>query len=64
MQKKLEALLEPPDQADIERAQDGVDQAAAALRLAQIGYDATQDSVLLNESLEDAQSAYDQALED
>jgi len=61
---KLETLLEPPDQADIERAQDGVDQAAAALRLAQIGYDATQDSVLLNESLEDAQSAYDQALED
>ena len=61
---QLETLLEPPDQADVERAQDKVDQAAASLQLAQIGYGTTQDSVLLNESLEDAQSAYDDALED
>ena len=61
---QLETLLEPPDQDDVERAQDAVDQAAASFQLAQIGYDTTQDSVLLNESLEDAQSAYDDALED
>ncbi len=61
---QLENLLAPPDEADVARAQDGVDQAAAALRLAQISYDGTQNSVVVNEALEDAQSAYDQALED
>lgn len=61
---QLETLLEPPDQADIERAQDAVDQAAAALRLAQINYDGAQDSVVVNEALEDAQSAYEEALND
>lgn len=61
---QLETLLEPPDQADIERAQDAVDQAAAALRLAQINYDGAQKSVVVNEALEDAQSAYEEALND
>ena len=61
---KLENLLEPPDQADVERAQDRVDQAAASLQLTQISQRTAQDSVLVNESLEDAQSAYDDALED
>lgn len=59
-----ETLLEPPDQADIEQAQDEVDQAAASLQLAQISQRTAQDSVLVNESLEDAQDAYNEALED
>jgi HlyD family secretion protein len=61
---KLEALIEPPDQTDVDRAQDAVDQAAAALSLARINYDGTMNSVMVNETLEDAQSEYDQALED
>jgi len=61
---QLETLLEPPDQADVEQAQDAVDQAAASLQLARISQRAVQDSVLVNESLEDAQSAYEEALTD
>ncbi|MFQ6102272.1 MAG: efflux RND transporter periplasmic adaptor subunit [Anaerolineae bacterium] len=61
---QLETLLEPPDQADIEQAQDAVDQAAASLQLAQISLRTAQDSILVNESLEDAQDAYNEALED
>ena len=61
---QLENLLDPPDQADVERAQDAVDRAAASLQLAQISQRTAQDSVLVNESLDDAQSAYDDALED
>ena len=61
---QLEALLGPPDRDDVERAQDAVDQAASSLKLAQIGYNAAQDSVLANETLEDAQNAYGGALED
>jgi len=61
---ELETLLEPPDQADIEQAQDAVDQAAASLQLAQISQRTVQDSVLVNESLEDAQDAYHEALQD
>ncbi len=61
---QLEALTEPPDQADVDQAQDVVDQAAAALNLARISYDGTMNSVAVNETLEDAQSEYDQALED
>ena len=59
---QLEALLEPADQTDIAEAQDAADQAAASQRLARIGYDAALSSVLVNESLADAQSAYDEAL--
>ncbi len=61
---KLEAVREPPDPADVERAQNAVDEAAAALRLAQINYDGARDSRVVNEALQDAQSAYDQALND
>jgi len=61
---QLETLLEPPDQADIEKAQDTIDQAAASLQLAQIDYRTAQNSVAANETLEDAQSAYEEALHD
>jgi len=61
---ELETLLEPADQSDIEQAQDAVDQAAASLQLTQISQRTAQDSVLVNESWEDAQEAYDDALED
>jgi HlyD family secretion protein len=61
---QLEVLMEPADQADIDQAQDAVDQAAAALALARISYDGTMNSVAVNETLEDAQSAYDDALAD
>lgn len=61
---QLEVLVEPADQADIDQAQDAVDQAAAALALARISYDGTMNSVTVNETLEDAQSAYDDALAD
>ncbi|MEA3342135.1 MAG: efflux RND transporter periplasmic adaptor subunit [Chloroflexota bacterium] len=61
---ELETLLEPADQSDIEQAQDAVDQAAASIQLTHISQRTAQDSVLVNESLEDAQEAYDDALED
>jgi HlyD family secretion protein len=61
---RLERLQEPADEADIAQAQDAVDQAASALRLAQIADESAQASVVVNEALEDAQSAYDQELED
>jgi len=61
---QLETLREPPDEADIERAQDTVEQAAAALRLAQINADGAQNSAVVNEALEDAQSTYQEALND
>jgi HlyD family secretion protein len=57
----LEQLQEPPDEADVRRAQNGVSQAAAALNTAQLNLQAVQNSPLLNESLEDAQKAYDEA---
>jgi len=60
---RLEEVQEPPSEATIQRAQDAVDQAAAALYLAQISYDGTQNSVLVNETLGDAQAAYEVALE-
>ena len=41
-----------------------MDQSAASLQLTQISQRTAQDSVLVNESLEDAQSAYDDALEE
>jgi HlyD family secretion protein len=59
---ELETLLEPPDEADVATAQDAVDQAAASLRLTQLDLDTAQDSVAANETLEDAQSAYEEAL--
>jgi RND family efflux transporter MFP subunit len=59
---RLESAREPVDEASLQRAQDAVDQAAAALRLAQIGLAAAEDNVAVNEALEDAQSAYEEAL--
>lgn len=56
---KLEQLQEPPDEADIRRAEHGVEQAAAALRAAQLDLTAVLDSTLLNETLEDAQELFD-----
>ena len=61
---QLEDLLEPADEADIQRAQDALDQAAASLQLAQISLDGVLNSVVLNETLEDAQDEYDGALEE
>jgi HlyD family secretion protein len=59
---RLETAQEPPNEADIQRAQDAVDQAAAALSLAQIDYEAAQSNVAVNEALEDARLAYQEAL--
>jgi HlyD family secretion protein len=61
---QMEDLLEPADESDIQRAQDALDQAAASLQLAQINLEGVQNSVALNETLEDAQSEYDGALEE
>lgn len=60
---RLQQLEQPPDEADVRRAQHAVDQAAAALDVAQINRSTVLSSTLLNESLEDAQEAYDDALE-
>ncbi len=57
----LEQLQEPPDEADIRQAQNAVDQAAAALDAARLNLQAVLNSPLLNEALEDAQKAYDDA---
>jgi HlyD family secretion protein len=60
---RLERITQPADETDISRAQHAVDQAAAALEVAQINLDGVLNSVLLNESLEDARSAFDDAKE-
>lgn len=57
----LEQLQEPPDETDIRQAQNAVDQAAAALDAARLNLQAVLNSPLLNEALEDAQKAYDDA---
>ncbi len=58
---RLEQLQEPADEVAVRRAQHAVDQAADELRVAQIGLDGTLNGVLLNEALEDAQSAFHEA---
>jgi len=57
----LEQLQEPAEEADVRQAQNAVDQAAAALNAARLNLQAVLNSPLLNESLEDAQKAYDDA---
>ncbi len=52
---RLERLQEPADEAEIRQAQHAVDQAAAALKVAQLNLTAVLSSTLLNEDLEDAQ---------
>ena len=56
---KLEQLQEPPDEAEVRRAERAVDQAAAALKAAQLDLREVLDSVLLNETLEDAEEVYE-----
>lgn len=58
---RLERLREPASEADIRQAQHAVDQAAAALEVAQINLTTVLSSTLLNEALEDAQSAFEEA---
>ncbi len=52
---KLKQLQEPSDEADIRQAEHAVDQAAAALKAAQLDLTAVLNSTLLNETLEDAE---------
>ncbi len=59
VQLRLEQLQEPPDDADIRQAEHAIDQAAAALKAAQLDLTAVLDSVLLNETLEDAQEVFE-----
>ena len=58
-QLRLEKLQEPPDEADIRQAEHAVEQAAAALVAAQLDLTAVLDSMLLNETLEDAQKVFE-----
>ncbi|MBN2392839.1 MAG: HlyD family efflux transporter periplasmic adaptor subunit [Anaerolineae bacterium] len=60
----LEVAQEPPTAAQIQTAQDAVDQAAAALHLQQINHEATLNSTLVTQSLHDAQQNYDARLEE
>jgi HlyD family secretion protein len=57
---RLERLKEPPDEADVRRAEHAVEQAAAAIVAAQLDLTAVLDSTLLNETLEDAQELYEE----
>lgn len=57
----LAALTEPADDADIHLAQGAVGQATADLEVAELQLATVLSSTLLNESLEDAQSGFDQA---
>jgi HlyD family secretion protein len=56
---RLEQLQEPPDEADIRRAEHAVEQAAAAIVAAQLDLTAVLNSTLLNETLDDAQEVFD-----
>jgi HlyD family secretion protein len=56
---KLEQLQEPPDEADIRQAQHDIDQAADALKAAQLDLTAVLNSTLFNETLEDAQKVFE-----
>jgi HlyD family secretion protein len=58
---RLEQLQEPADEAEIRRAQHAVDQAADALGVARINLSGVLSSTLLNKTLEDAQSAFQDA---
>ena len=58
---RLEELQEAADDSDVLLAQGAVTRAAAALEVAELNVSTVVSSTLLNESLEDAQSAFDQA---
>jgi len=60
-QVRLERLQQPADEADIRQAQDGVAQAAAALQAARLNLNTVLSSTLLNETLDDAESAFNDA---
>ena len=60
-QLELERLQEPADEADLERARHRVDQAAAAIEVAQLDLTTARDSALLNETLEDARQVFEDA---
>ena len=57
---RLAKLQEPPDEEDIRQAEHAVSQAAAAIKVAQMDVDTIQNSVILNETLEDAQEVYEE----
>ncbi len=59
---RLERLEEPAEEADIREAEHRVDQAAAALRVAQMNHSTVRNSTLLNETQEDAQEVYEDKL--
>jgi HlyD family secretion protein len=58
-QLRLGQLQEPPDEADIRQAEHAVEQAAAALKAAQLDLTAVLNSTLFNETLEDAQKVFE-----
>jgi HlyD family secretion protein len=58
---RLEELQEAADDSDVLLAQGAVTRAAASLDVAELNVSTVVSSTLLNESLEDAQSAFDQA---
>jgi HlyD family secretion protein len=58
---RLEQLQEPADEAAVRHAQHAVDQAADELRIAQIALDGALNSPLLNETMNDAESAFREA---
>lgn len=60
-QLALERLQEPADEADVEQARHAVEQAAAAISVAQLDLAAARDSALLNETLEDARKVFEDA---
>jgi HlyD family secretion protein len=60
----LEAALQPPTGAQIQAAQDAVDQTAAALHLQQINQASALNSALVIQSLPDAQENYQARLTD
>jgi HlyD family secretion protein len=60
-QLRLEQLQQPADEAEIRQAEHAIDQAADALKVAQLDLTAVLNSTLLNETLEDAQGAFEDA---
>jgi len=60
-QLRLEQLQQPEDEADVRQAEHTIDQAADALEVAQLDLAAVLNSTLLNETLGDAQDAFEDA---
>jgi len=58
---RLEQLQKPADEVAVRRAQHAIDQTADGLRVARIGLDGTLNGALLNEAMEDAESAFREA---